>query len=67
VLNGAFDSGFTMALMRKDVRLAMQLIGTLALDLPIAREASRIWSDSAATIGDAEDFNRIVELQLGRM
>jgi 3-hydroxyisobutyrate dehydrogenase len=67
VLSGAFDSGFTMALMRKDLRLATQLIGTLALDLPIAREASRIWSDSAATIGDAEDFNRIVELQLGRM
>ena len=67
VLNGAFDSGFTMALMRKDVRLAAHLIGTLALDLPIAREASRIWSDSAASIGDAEDFNRIVELQLGRM
>ena len=67
VLNGAFDSGFTMALMRKDVRLATQLVSTLALDLPIAREASRIWSDSAATIGDAEDFNRIVELQLGRM
>ena len=32
VLNGAFDSGFTMALMRKDVRLATQLIAKLALD-----------------------------------
>ncbi|RXT54293.1 NAD(P)-dependent oxidoreductase [Bradyrhizobium betae] len=67
VLNGAFDSGFTMALMRKDVRLATQLIAGLGLDLPIAGEAARIWSDSAASIGDSEDFNRIVELQLGRM
>jgi 3-hydroxyisobutyrate dehydrogenase len=67
VLNGAFDSGFTMALMRKDVRLATQLIAKLALDLPIARETARIWSESAGSIGDGEDFNRIVELQLGRM
>jgi len=67
ILNGAFDSGFTMALMRKDVRLATQLIAKLALDLPIARETARIWSESAGSIGDGEDFNRIVELQLGRM
>lgn len=67
VLNGAFDSGFTMALMRKDVRLATQLIAKLALDLPIARETARIWSESEASIGGGEDFNRIVELQLGRM
>ncbi|WFU78108.1 NAD(P)-dependent oxidoreductase [Bradyrhizobium sp. CIAT3101] len=67
ILNGAFDSGFTMALMRKDVRLATQLIAKLALDLPIAQETARIWSESAGSIGDGEDFNRIVELQLGRM
>jgi 3-hydroxyisobutyrate dehydrogenase len=66
ILNGAFDSGFTMALMRKDVRLAEQLIAALALDLPMARETARIWAESAAAIGDGEDFNRIVELQLGR-
>jgi 3-hydroxyisobutyrate dehydrogenase len=53
--------------MRKDVRLATQLIAKLALDLPIARETVRIWSESAGSIGDGEDFNRIVELQLGRM
>ena len=67
VLNGAFDSGFTMALMRKDVRLAAELIARLGLDLPIAAETARIWSESAGAIGDGEDFNRIVETQLGRM
>ncbi|GLR83690.1 NAD(P)-dependent oxidoreductase [Bradyrhizobium iriomotense] len=67
ILNGAFDSGFTMKLMRKDVRLASQLIGELGLDLPIAGEAARIWAASATSISDPEDFNRIVELQLGRM
>ncbi|UFZ06501.1 NAD(P)-dependent oxidoreductase [Bradyrhizobium ontarionense] len=65
ILNGAFDSGFTMQLMRKDIRLASQLIGELGLALPIAADTARIWAESAATIGDKEDFNRIVELQLG--
>ncbi|CCD90332.1 putative 3-hydroxyisobutyrate dehydrogenase [Bradyrhizobium sp. ORS 285] len=65
ILNGAFDSGFTMQLMRKDVRLAAQFIGELGLALPMAADTARIWADSAGSIADPEDFNRIVELQLG--
>ncbi|WP_315737554.1 MULTISPECIES: NAD(P)-dependent oxidoreductase [unclassified Bradyrhizobium] len=67
ILNGAFDSGFTMQLMRKDVRLAAQLIGELGLSLPMAADTARIWADSAASIADTDDFNRIVELRLGSM
>jgi 3-hydroxyisobutyrate dehydrogenase len=33
--------------------------------LPLAAAAARIWAESAAMIADDEDFNRIVELQLG--
>jgi 3-hydroxyisobutyrate dehydrogenase len=62
ILNDAFNSGFTMKLMRKDVRLAAQLVGELGLALPLAAETARLWGESAATIGDAEDFNRIVEV-----
>jgi len=65
VLNGAFNSGFTMKLMRKDVRLAERFTGELGLSLPLAAAAARIWAESAAMIADDEDFNRIVELQLG--
>ncbi len=65
VLNGAFDSGFTMKLMRKDVRLGAQLVDELGLSLPLAAEAAKLWAGSADTIADGEDFNRIVELQLG--
>ncbi|AWN45538.1 3-hydroxyisobutyrate dehydrogenase [Methylobacterium terrae] len=64
VLNGAFDSGFTMTLMRKDVRLAEALIGALDLDLPLSAEVGRLWRDSAATAPDDADFNAIVKLQL---
>ena len=65
ILNGAFDSGFTMQLMRKDVRLAAQFIGELGLALPMAADTARIWAESATRIADPEDFNRVVELQLG--
>lgn len=62
VMSGKFDSGFTMKLMRKDVRLSQELIGALALDLPMSAKVAELWAESAETIGDDEDFNRIVEL-----
>ena len=62
VTSGAFDSGFTMKLMRKDVGLSQDLIAALGIDLPLSRKVAELWSDSARTIADDEDFNRIVEL-----
>lgn len=61
VFNGKFDSGFTMKLMRKDVRLAMALLDGIDANAPIAKEAGRLWAASEQHIGDAEDFNRIVQ------
>jgi 3-hydroxyisobutyrate dehydrogenase len=66
IMNGKFDSGFTMKLMRKDVRLSEELISALALDLPLAAKVAELWSMSAQCIGDDEDFNRIVELSARR-
>lgn len=66
ILNNTFNSGFTMKLMRKDVGLASQLVDDLELDLPFAALTASLWAGSAATIPDEDDFNRIVELQLGR-
>lgn len=56
----AFDSGFTMGLMRKDVRLAIALAAETGSAMPVSELAARIWQDSAAYLTDAEDFNRIV-------
>jgi 3-hydroxyisobutyrate dehydrogenase len=61
IFNDAFDSGFTMKLMRKDVRLAMDLLRSVHANAPMSTEAGRLWAESAGTIGDAEDFNRIVQ------
>ena len=61
IFNQAFNSGFTMKLMRKDFRLAMSLIDETAATTPLAREAGRLWAKSIESIGDPEDFNRIVQ------
>jgi 3-hydroxyisobutyrate dehydrogenase len=51
-----------MKLMRKDVRLSQELIGALALDLPLSAKVAELWALSSESIADDEDFNRIVEL-----
>nr|WP_158937048.1 NAD(P)-dependent oxidoreductase [Burkholderia sp. S171] len=61
IFTDKFDSGFTMKLMRKDIRLAMDLLRSQNINAPIASEAGRLWEQSARSIGDAEDFNRIVQ------
>ncbi|KMY86269.1 3-hydroxyisobutyrate dehydrogenase [Candidatus Paraburkholderia calva] len=61
IFNGQFDSGFTMKLMRKDVRLAMALLNSVNASAPIAKESGRLWAVSEASIGDAGNFNRIVQ------
>lgn len=65
VLNEAFDSGFTMGLMRKDVRLAIAMAREFGVALPMADLVGRIWADSAAALADSEDFNRITNLETG--
>ncbi len=64
IFNEAFDSGFTMKLMRKDVALGAQLMSELGLSMPMAGQTTRIWAESLATLPDEEDFNRIVSLQV---
>lgn len=64
ILNRAFDSGFTMKLMRKDVKLAADLARNLGLSLSLTDETTRIWAKSAEIIPDGEDFDRIVGINL---
>jgi 3-hydroxyisobutyrate dehydrogenase len=57
VLSGAFDSGFTAGLMRKDVRLAMELAHAVGAEPAVCGRAAAAWEGGG--IGDAEDFNRL--------
>ncbi|AEA68422.1 MULTISPECIES: NAD(P)-dependent oxidoreductase [Pseudomonas] len=61
VLNKAYDSGFTMGLMRKDVGLASDLADSLDLDLPLSRIVALLWEASSESLPDNEDFCAIVQ------
>jgi 3-hydroxyisobutyrate dehydrogenase len=63
VLSGTFDSGFTMGLMRKDVRLAGRLLAASGLDAPVSREAIEQWAASVDRLPDEADFNRIAAVE----
>lgn len=62
VLNGAFDSGFTMGLMRKDVGLAKDLANAERMDLPLSQKVIELWKNSAEQLADQDDFNAIVQM-----
>lgn len=61
VLNKAYDSGFTMGLMRKDVGLASDLAEGLGLDLPLSQVVAQLWQASSQSLPDNEDFCAIVQ------
>lgn len=60
---GAFDSGFTAGLMRKDVRLALALAAEAGTPLAVCAAAAQAWETSP--VPDAEDFNRVASTLFG--
>lgn len=60
VLSGAFDSGFTMGLMRKDVRLFDDFAKANDVVPAMLTGASQLWAESRTALADQEDFNRMV-------
>lgn len=65
VLSGTFASGFAAGLMRKDVRLALQLADQVDADLPMASLARDLWSEARSGIADSDDFTRLGDPALG--
>lgn len=61
VINKAYDSGFSIGLMRKDVDLASDLADSLVMDLPLSRTVAQLWKASIETLPDNEDFCAIVQ------
>lgn len=59
IANGAYDSGFTMGLMRKDVALATSMAEQMRLDLPLTKAVGDIWDRSRDMLPDSADFNEI--------
>ena len=63
VLSGTFDSGFSAGLMRKDVRLALELAAESGSDLDLAAHVGRIWETSRDRIPDGDDFTRMADFR----
>lgn len=59
IVSEAYNSGFTMGLMRKDVGLAVKLANQASLALPATRFIAELWEDSRSTLPDTADFNEI--------
>ena len=62
IMTGAYNSGFTMGLMRKDVGMAVALAARMGLDLPATRAIGALWAGSAEALPDSADFNEIYKL-----
>jgi 3-hydroxyisobutyrate dehydrogenase len=57
ITSGTFDSGFSAGLMRKDVRLAVELAAAVGAPLDACAAAARAWATS--TVPDSAEFNRV--------
>ncbi|WP_445005463.1 NAD(P)-dependent oxidoreductase [Halomonas mongoliensis] len=64
VLSGRFDSGFSMGLMRKDLRLAHQAAQEMGMAEGLLSAVVDAWHDPTAGLEDSEDFNRITQQRL---
>ncbi|WP_320199840.1 NAD(P)-dependent oxidoreductase [Agrobacterium sp. rho-13.3] len=58
VMSDRFDSGFSMGLMRKDVRLASELAQSKGAELPMAELVAKLWAGSS-NLEDSDDFTRM--------
>lgn len=65
VLSGGFDAGFSVALMRKDVRLGLRLIAHAQAPVPVVRRAAAIWDSSERYLPDEADLTRMTEAVKG--
>lgn len=61
ILDQDFDSGFSLGLMRKDLRLAHQTARKLGLDDGLLERIRDAWHDEGLALDDTADFNRITQ------
>jgi 3-hydroxyisobutyrate dehydrogenase len=62
MLSGTFGSGFTLALMAKDVRIALDLAHSLGQRSEVADQVEAQWSEVAASAGPQADHTEMYRL-----
>ena len=63
VMSERFDSGFSMGLMRKDVRLASEMAKRTGARVPLADVIAKLWAESRDRLQDSDDFTRMGAFQ----
>ncbi|WP_256372411.1 NAD(P)-dependent oxidoreductase [Aminobacter sp. MSH1] len=66
VLSGSFASGFAMALMAKDLRIAADLAVELAIEAEGARDAAALWAQASVALGREADHTEIYRFLAAR-
>jgi 3-hydroxyisobutyrate dehydrogenase len=56
VIERSFQFGFTLALMEKDVRVAMSLFDAMGSDAKLSRTSAAIWANALATTAPGSDM-----------
>ncbi|MEO8626640.1 MAG: NAD(P)-dependent oxidoreductase [Betaproteobacteria bacterium] len=59
MLSGAFNSGFSLQLMAKDLGIAMNLGESVGRSMPLGRETLRLWSDAAVKLDMTADHTEM--------
>lgn len=65
VLSGSFDSGFSAGLMRKDVRLALELAQESGCAMPVSELVASLWSEENSGVSDNQDFILLGRVEAG--
>jgi 3-hydroxyisobutyrate dehydrogenase len=66
ILSGTFASGFSLALMAKDLATAADLAEHLGIDAPMSRAARELWAEAQAALGPGADHTEIFRFVEGR-
>jgi 3-hydroxyisobutyrate dehydrogenase len=59
MLSGAFDSGFALHLMAKDIGTAIDLGESLGCNMPLGRKLLGVWSDAAKNLEPSADHTEM--------
>ncbi|MGD9837113.1 MAG: NAD(P)-dependent oxidoreductase [Afipia sp.] len=59
IISGTFDSGFSLALMAKDIRTADDLARQLDVPAPLADEVAAQWDEALRMLGSSADHTEI--------
>lgn len=62
VLSGAYDSGFAIGLMAKDLSIADDLASSVSMPVPLSRQVVRQWIEAANVLGMDADHTAFAKL-----